>query len=67
MRPTEKKGKLMEQRFAQAKEFVKKHRVAVAIVSTASVCLTLNRYALKQHDDFLKEKGLYNEYYYLDE
>lgn len=45
------------------KNFVKKHRVAIAVVVTAATCLTINRYALKQHDAFLKEKGLFDEFY----
>lgn len=45
------------------KNFVKKHRVAIAVVTTAIACGAINRLALKQHDDFLKEKGLYEEFY----
>lgn len=47
----------------RTKKFVSKHRVSIAVVSTATACLALNRYALKEHDAFLKEKGLYEEFY----
>jgi len=50
----------------RAKMFVQRHRVAFAIGGTAATCLTLNRIALQQHDDFLKEKDLYDEFYNLD-
>lgn len=45
------------------KKFVKKHKVAIAVTVTALTCLTLNRLALRQHDNFLKERGLYDEFY----
>lgn len=42
---------------------VRSHKVAYAVLATATTCLYLNRRALRMHDDFLKEKGLYNEFY----
>lgn len=45
------------------KKFVAEHKTAIAVTTTATVCLVLNRVALAQHDDFLKEHGLYDEYY----
>lgn len=45
------------------KNFVAKHRVAIAVTGTAAACLYLNRRAMSQHDEFLKEKGLYEEFY----
>ena len=45
------------------KEFVGRHKVAIAVIGTAGICLKLNRFALKGHDDFLKEKGLFDEFY----
>jgi hypothetical protein len=46
-----------------AKNYVRKHRVAVAVVATTVVCGAINRAALKQHNEFLKEEGLYEEFY----
>lgn len=43
--------------------FVKKHRVAITVVVTSTCWIAINRAALKQHNDFLKEKGLYDEFY----
>lgn len=45
------------------KKFVAKHRVAIAVVGTAAVCLYLNRRALAMHDEFLKEHNLFTEFY----
>lgn len=47
----------------RVKAFVQKHKVAIAVVTTATTMAVLNRMALKQHNDFLKEKGLYEEFY----
>jgi hypothetical protein len=43
--------------------FVRRHKVAVAIVGTAVICIYINRQALAQHNDFLMEKGLFDEFY----
>jgi len=48
-----------------SKKFVNNHKVGIAITLTAVTCLTLNRYALRGHADFLKAKGLYEEFYAL--
>ena len=48
---------------ARVKKFVKDHKVAVAVISTAAVCLKINRVALRDHDNFLAEKGLLDEFY----
>lgn len=44
-------------------KFVREHKTKLAVVATATVCLALNRAALKSHNDFLKEHDLYDEYY----
>lgn len=43
--------------------FVSKHRVAIAVGVTAVTCMAINRAALKQHNEFLKEHGLYEQFY----
>jgi hypothetical protein len=53
----------MNAKFAATKQFVAKHKVAIAVTTTAVLCLGINRMALKQHDDFLKEHNLYEEFY----
>lgn len=47
------------------KKFVKKHKVAISVTVTASICLALNRLALRDHNDFLKENNLYDAFYAL--
>ncbi len=46
-----------------SKKFVDDHKIGITITLTALTCLMVNRYALSGHDDFLKEKGLYDEFY----
>ena len=48
---------------ARLKSFVRKHKVALTVLATSTVWIAINRTALKQHDDFLKERGLYDEFY----
>lgn len=45
------------------KNFVKKHRVAIAIIATTVLAVKVNHMALSDHNEFLKEKGLYEEFY----
>jgi hypothetical protein len=45
------------------KMFVAKHKVAFAVVGTAVTCIAINQRALKLHNEFLKEKGLFEEFY----
>lgn len=49
------------------KNFIKKHKVAIAIVGTSIVWWHINRVALAQHDEFLKENGLYDLFYGFDD
>ena len=53
----------MKKSFAIVKNNVKRHKVAYAIIGTAAVCALINRQALKQHDEFLKEHDLYDAFY----
>jgi hypothetical protein len=57
----------MRQKYYKFKNFVQRHKVAIAITGTAASCLYLNGVALRQHDEFLKEKGLYNEFYEIED
>lgn len=43
--------------------FVGRHKVAIAVIATSACWIALNRLSLKGHNDFLKEKGLYDEFY----
>jgi hypothetical protein len=44
-------------------KFVRRHKVAIAIVTTAAICIAINRQALGQHNDFLKEIGQYEAFH----
>lgn len=52
---------------ARTEKFVEDHKVGIAVTATALVCLKLNRIALRQHDNFLKEHDLYDAFYVAEE
>lgn len=56
----------MNAKIAFAKKFVADHKVAFSVTATALACLSLNRFALRQHNDFLKEHDLYVKFYLED-
>lgn len=43
--------------------FVRRHKVAVAIVGTAVICVYFERKAMVMHDEFLMANGLYEKFY----
>lgn len=47
---------------ASTTKFVKDHKVAIAVTATAATCLVVHRMALKDQMNFLKEKGLWEEF-----
>jgi hypothetical protein len=53
----------MKNKLIATKNFVARHKVAIAVVGTAGTCIYLNRMALAQHDEFLREHGLYDQFY----
>ena len=57
----------MKHKLIASKNYVSKHRVAFAIMGTALFALYINRLALGQHNEFLKEHGLYDAFYALEE
>lgn len=57
----------MNKKLTSVKKFVVNHKVAIAITVTAVTCIALNKSALRQHNDFLKEHGLFDAFYALDE
>jgi hypothetical protein len=48
---------------APVKKFVRNHKTAITIVATATAVHMIHRIGLNQHDDFLKEHGLYETFY----
>lgn len=48
---------------SSTKKFVVGHQTAIMLSTAAIVCLVLNKSALRDHDNFLKEHGLYDEFY----
>jgi hypothetical protein len=48
------------------KKFVEDHKVGIAVICTAAVLIKVNRMALKDHDDFLKDHDLYEKFYSIE-
>ncbi len=44
-------------------KFIEDHKVAIAVSITTAICLKLNTVAMRGHDNFLRERGLYYEFY----
>lgn len=45
-----------------SKNFIVNHKTAAAVAATAIVLVSVNKQALKDHEEFLKERGLYDEF-----
>lgn len=57
-------AEVIEIKKTPVRNFVNRHKVAISVTATAATCLVLNRIALRQHDEFLKEHDLYDEFYF---
>jgi hypothetical protein len=53
----------IHQTAVSTKNFVVRHKTAVAVAATVLVLQAANRKALNQHDEFLKEHDLYEQFY----
>jgi hypothetical protein len=42
--------------------FVVRHKVAVTAVTTAAICIAINRNAISNYNEFLEAKGLTEEF-----
>lgn len=52
---------------ARTKNFVVRHKTAVAIVATTTVCYLIHKEAIDEHNEFLTEHGLFDAYYHPEE
>lgn len=53
----------MKTKLSNIKKHFVTHKTAYAVLGTATICLAINQRALREHDAFLEEKGLLQEYY----
>jgi hypothetical protein len=53
----------MNDKIVAAKNFVARHKVAIAVTATAAVCYKVHSAAISQHNEFLKEHGLFEQFY----
>lgn len=47
----------------RTKNFIGRHKVAIAVASTATVTLWIHKGVTNQYNEFLEEKGLLEEYF----
>lgn len=57
----------MKKSLVTTKNFVKKHRVAIAVTATSVCWLYLMKKNAEQINEFLKEHDLFDKYYQMDE
>jgi hypothetical protein len=55
--------KTLKEKAKATKDFVYKHRVAIAVTITAAMAVKWNYNTAKQFNDFLRAHGLYDEFY----
>lgn len=53
----------MRNKIISTKNFVSRHRVGLAVLSTVIICGFGMREATRSFDEFLKENDLYDDYY----
>lgn len=56
---------LIKEKLDSAKNFVEQHKTKILVTTTvvSTTAAVAMRIGLKQHNDFLKEKGLHDEFY----
>lgn len=47
----------------RTKKFVARHKTALAVTATAAIAVVVHTKVVGQHNDFLKEHGLYETFY----
>lgn len=64
MRPYER-NPVLKKKINDSKEFVRRNQTTILTTALAvtSTLVVLQRIGLKQHNDFLKEKNLHDEFY----
>lgn len=45
-------------------KFVTRHKMALTISATVTICYAIHRVAMYDHDHFLTERGLYDAFYH---
>jgi hypothetical protein len=65
--PLHPTGVIMKNKIAATKKFVSDHRVAIAVLTTTTVLVSLQVRNAKVLNEFLKEHNLYDAYYAMDE
>lgn len=53
----------MNAKLASAKKFVAKNKATLVVAGAAFAVIALQQAGIKQHNDFLREKNLFDEFY----
>lgn len=53
----------MKKTIIRTKNFVARHKTAIVVGGIAATVIYLQHEGIKSHNEFLKEKGLFDEYY----
>ena len=64
---TERNTMSIKKKAVATKDFVKKHRVAIAVVVTSACWIAIARHNAKQVDEFLVGRGINPDEYWTDE
>lgn len=57
----------MKSKFVTTKNFVSRHRVAIAVTLTAALAVKLQMRNAQEWNEFLKEHNLFDEFYAMNE
>lgn len=49
------------------RNFVVKHKTAIAVAATAATCIAVHVAVVKDYNEFLKEHNLFDKYFRMDE
>jgi hypothetical protein len=53
----------MNAKLASAKQFVVRNKATLVVAGAAFAVIALQQVGIKQHNEFLREKGLFDEFY----
>lgn len=54
---------MLKKKLGSAKKFVSDHRIAIAVVTTTTVCYVIHRKAVENWNEFAAEHDLLEEFY----
>lgn len=49
------------------RDFLNRHKTAITVVTTATVCLVISRIAVSQREEYMEERGILDDFNALSE